>query len=78
MHFLTPFKNGVNSLHDQLVLILERMTWFGVVVAAAAIAGVAAGWRMAVLAASAHLLEHIGVDIEEGPNRWTPSNRVRA
>jgi hypothetical protein len=31
-----------------------------------------------VASASAHLLEHIGVDIEEGPNRWTPSNRVRA
>ncbi|MGH2596810.1 MAG: ABC transporter permease [Actinomycetota bacterium] len=55
VHFFTPFKNGVNSLHDQLVLVLERMTWLGVVVAAAAIAGVAAGWRMAVLAASGFL-----------------------
>ncbi len=30
-----------------------------------------------IAAASAHLLEHIGVEIEEGPNRWKPSPTVR-
>jgi hypothetical protein len=32
-----------------------------------------------VAAASHHLLEHLGVDVEEGPDRWTPSaSRARA
>jgi glycine betaine/proline transport system permease protein len=49
--FLVPLRHGVNSVFDGLVTGLSRMTWLGVVVAAAAIAGVLAGWRMAVLAA---------------------------
>jgi hypothetical protein len=27
-----------------------------------------------VAAASRHLLEHIGADVEEGPDRWTPGS----
>jgi hypothetical protein len=27
-----------------------------------------------VAAAAQHLLEHLGVEIEEGPNRWTPGS----
>ena len=26
-----------------------------------------------IAAVSAHLMEHLGVEVEEGPNRWTPS-----
>jgi glycine betaine/proline transport system permease protein len=50
--FLVPLKNGINSIVDQLQLLLARMTWLGVTVAVAAIAGVLAGWRMAILAAA--------------------------
>jgi hypothetical protein len=31
-----------------------------------------------VAASAAHLLEHLGVDVEEGPDRWTPSAARRA
>ncbi len=49
VYFLTPIKNGVNALFDNLVTLLLRMTWLGVIAAAASIAGVLAGWRLAVL-----------------------------
>jgi glycine betaine/proline transport system permease protein len=55
VHFLVPLKNGVNAAVDRLVLQLERLTWPGIVVLAAAIAGVLAGWRMAVLTAAGFL-----------------------
>jgi glycine betaine/proline transport system permease protein len=51
VHVLTPLKDGINGLFDNLVLLLERMTWLGVLAAAALIAGALAGWRMTVLAA---------------------------
>ena len=50
--FLVPLKNGINSIVDQLQLLLARMTWLGVTVTVAAVAGVLAGWRMAILAAA--------------------------
>ena len=31
-----------------------------------------------IAAASSHLLEHFGVDIEEGPNRWIPGGSGRS
>jgi hypothetical protein len=31
-----------------------------------------------IAAVSAHLMEHLGVDVEEGPDRWTPSAARRA
>lgn len=49
--FLVPIKDFTKVVYDGFVTILERMTWLGVVTAAAAISGVLAGWRMAVLAA---------------------------
>ncbi len=49
--FLIPIKDGTKALFDGLVTALTRMTWLGVVVGAAAISGVLAGWRMALLAA---------------------------
>jgi glycine betaine/proline transport system permease protein len=51
VHFITPMQNLFQSVYDNLVLVLSRMTWLGVVTLAAAIAGVLAGWRMALLAA---------------------------
>jgi len=53
--FLVPLKDGINAAVDHLVLQLERFTWLGVLVLAAAIAGVLAGWRMAVLTAAGFL-----------------------
>jgi glycine betaine/proline transport system permease protein len=52
VHVLVPLKNGINAAVDRLVLQLERFTWLGVLVLAAAIAGVLAGWRMALLTAA--------------------------
>lgn len=51
VYFLTPLKDGINAANDHLVLLLSRMTWIGVIALAAAVAGVVAGWRLAVLAA---------------------------
>jgi glycine betaine/proline transport system permease protein len=48
---ITPVDNFFQSTYDNLVQLLSRMTWLGVVTLAAAIAGVLAGWRMALLAA---------------------------
>ncbi len=50
VNVLTPLKNGVNALFENLVLLLNRMTWLGVLTAAVCIAGVIAGWRMAIVA----------------------------
>ena len=51
VHVLNPLKDAINNSWDQIVLVMSRMTWLGVVSAAAAIAAVVAGWRMAILAA---------------------------
>jgi glycine betaine/proline transport system permease protein len=51
VHVITPMQTWFQSIYDNLVLILSRLTWLGVVTLAAAIAGVVAGWRMALLAA---------------------------
>lgn len=49
--FLDPLRNGIQSAYDQLIQVLARMTWLGLVALAAAIAGLVAGWRLAVVAA---------------------------
>ncbi len=49
VHFLVPLRNGINDSVDRLVLQLDRLTWVGVAVLAAAIAGLLAGWKMALL-----------------------------
>jgi glycine betaine/proline transport system permease protein len=51
-YFLTPIENTVDTLVDATITALERLTWLGLVVGAAAIAGVVAGWKMAVLTAA--------------------------
>jgi glycine betaine/proline transport system permease protein len=52
---LVPLRNGINAAVERLILQLERLTWVGVTVMAAAIAGVLAGWRMAILTAAGFL-----------------------
>jgi glycine betaine/proline transport system permease protein len=52
VYFLTPIANAMDAVYDGVLTILERMTWLGLVVGAAMLAGVVAGWRMALLAAA--------------------------
>ncbi len=49
--FLVPLRDGIQTTYDQLVLLLSRVTWLGLVTIVAAVAGLVAGWRLAVLAA---------------------------
>lgn len=51
-YFLTPIEDTVDTLVDATITALERLTWLGLVVGAAALAGVVAGWKMAVLTAA--------------------------
>jgi glycine betaine/proline transport system permease protein len=51
VYFLTPIQDGVQAAFDQVVLLLNRMTWLGFVTTAAVIAGLVAGWRMLLLTA---------------------------
>ncbi len=50
VYLITPIEETITVVYDQTLLILERMTWLGLVVGAASLAGVLAGWRMALLA----------------------------
>jgi glycine betaine/proline transport system permease protein len=45
-----PIKTFSEVVYDSLLIALQRMTFIGVIVGAGAIALVAAGWRMAILA----------------------------
>jgi glycine betaine/proline transport system permease protein len=65
-YVLIPLRTWIQRTFDQTVLFLSRMTWFGVVVTAAALAGFLAGWRMSIVAAAGFLL--MGV-----LGLWTPS-----
>ena len=56
VNVLVPLKDGINATFDQIVLILSRMTWLGVVTAAAVVAGLLAGWRKALMTTAAFLL----------------------
>ena len=51
IYILNPIKDAANSLLDATTNILNRMTYVGVIVGAAALAGVLAGWRLAIVAA---------------------------
>jgi len=51
-----PLKDGIKALLEGVTTVLLRMTWLGVVVAAAAIAGFVAGWKQAILAGVGFLL----------------------
>ena len=48
---LNPIADGIDSSIQAVIDVLSRMTWFGVVVGAACLAGVVAGWRLALLTA---------------------------
>lgn len=50
VNVLNPIKDGLGSMYEGVVNVLLRMTFLGVIVGAAALAGVVAGWRMALLA----------------------------
>jgi glycine betaine/proline transport system permease protein len=49
---LTPIKNITQQLLDGVITVLNRMTYLGVIVGAAALAAILAGWRMAIVAAA--------------------------
>ncbi len=63
---LVPLKDLVNTSFDGIVRLLSRLTWFGVIVGAALISGVAAGWRRGVLAAA-------GLGAMAALGMWEPS-----
>ena len=50
IYFFNPIKQVSETVYDNLLLLLERMTFLGVIVGAGAIALVVAGWRKALLA----------------------------
>ncbi|HEY6566979.1 MAG TPA: ABC transporter permease subunit [Actinomycetota bacterium] len=52
IYFLNPIGDFATWIVDNMILLLERMTWLGLVVAAGAISGLVAGWKMAVLASA--------------------------
>jgi glycine betaine/proline transport system permease protein len=52
VNFLVPLRDGIQTTYDQFVQLLSRMTWLGVIALAATIAGVAAGWKLAIVAAA--------------------------
>jgi glycine betaine/proline transport system permease protein len=52
VYLITPIEETITVVYDQVLLLLERMTWFGLLVGAASLAGVVAGWRMALLTAA--------------------------
>jgi glycine betaine/proline transport system permease protein len=49
---LTPLQDRIEDAIEGLTTVFERMTWVGLLVAAASFAGVVAGWRMALLVAA--------------------------
>ena len=48
-YLFNPIKDGLASVLDLVTNVLNRMTFLGVIVGATGLAGVAAGWRMAIL-----------------------------
>jgi glycine betaine/proline transport system permease protein len=55
-YLFNPIKDGLGAVLDQVVNMLNRMTFLGVIVGATAIAGIAAGWRLALLASVGFVL----------------------
>ena len=50
VYFINPLKDVIRSVVDGATNLLDRMTWLGVVIGATVLAGVLAGWRLALLA----------------------------
>ena len=55
-YLFNPIKDGLGAVLDQVVNVLNRMTFLGVIVGATGLAGVAAGWRLALLTAVGFVL----------------------
>ena len=70
VYFLTPLKNFLNAFLDGVTNVLLRMTWIGVVTAAAVIGGLLAGWKMALLAGLGFL--SLGRARVCGSRAWRP------
>jgi glycine betaine/proline transport system permease protein len=51
VYLLNPLRRFTNEAFDAIVVAVGRMTWLGAITLFAVIAGIVAGWRMAVLAA---------------------------
>ncbi len=49
VYILNPIEEAITTLVDSVQAGLERMTWFGFTTAACVIAGMVAGWRLALL-----------------------------
>ena len=52
VYILNPIEEAITALVDGVQMALERMTWLGFTVAACGIAGMVAGWRLALLTAA--------------------------
>ena len=52
VYLITPIEETITVVFDATVNVLERVTWLGLVVGASALAGLVAGWRMALLTAA--------------------------
>ena len=50
IYFLNPIKDAAGVLLDATTSVLSRMTFLGVIVGAAMVAGLVAGWRLAIVA----------------------------
>ncbi|MGE5227988.1 MAG: ABC transporter permease [Planctomycetaceae bacterium] len=50
VHLLTPLSSAIQKVFDDLVKVMSRLTWLGLVAAAAVIAGLLAGWRLSIVA----------------------------
>ena len=49
---LNPLQDAITSVVEGLNAVFERMTWLGLLVGAGMLAGVAAGWKMGLLASA--------------------------
>ena len=56
VYVLNPLRTFTNDTFDAIVSALERLTWLGAVTIFASIAGLVAGWRMALLTAGGFIL----------------------
>jgi len=52
VYLITPIEKTITVVFDATVNVLERVTWLGLVVGASGLAGLVAGWRMALLTAA--------------------------
>jgi glycine betaine/proline transport system permease protein len=52
VYLITPIEETITVVFDGTVNVLQRMTWLGLLAGAASLAGLLAGWRMALLTAA--------------------------